>query len=120
MVPPEIASELPPLDIVTVPPQLFEDGVAAVFFILVEGYVSVKATPLIAVVLVFRMVMVIFEAPFIGMTLGLKPFVAMGDVTTVSVSEAAEPVPALVVDIAPVLFVYVPATVAVTGTTMEQ
>jgi hypothetical protein len=37
MVPLDRASELPPLVIVTVPPQVLDEGVAAVFFILVEG-----------------------------------------------------------------------------------
>jgi hypothetical protein len=66
------------------------------------------------------MVMVIFEAPFGSMFAGLKLFVTVGTVTAMSVSEAAAPVPELVVDIAPVLFKYVPAVIAVTGATMEQ
>ena len=37
IVPPERLSEEPPLVIVTVPPQVLDDGVAAVFFMLVEG-----------------------------------------------------------------------------------
>jgi hypothetical protein len=36
-VPPERASELPPLVIVTVPPQVLDEGVPAVFCILAEG-----------------------------------------------------------------------------------
>jgi hypothetical protein len=65
----------------------------------------VKATPVIAVVLEFIRVMVMFEAPETGMVFGLKPFVAVGAVTAVSISEAAVPEPALVVVIVPVLFV---------------
>lgn len=98
-------SELPPFAIVTVPPQVFDVGAAAVFCMLVEGYVSVKATPMIAAELLFIKVMVIVEAPDTGMTAGLKPLVAVGAVTTVSIADAAGPVPALVVDIVPVLFV---------------
>ena len=105
MVPPERLSELPPLAMVTVPPQELDEGVAEVFFRLLEGYVSVKAVPVIAAVLEFIRVMVMFEAPDTGMVLGLKTFVAVGEVTAVSISETAVPVPALVVEIFPVLFV---------------
>ena len=105
MVPPERLSEEPPLVIVTAPPQVFDVGDAAVFFMLVEGYVSVKVTPVIAAVLEFISVMVMFEAPDTAMATGLKLFVAVGEVTATSVSEAAVPVPALVVDIVPVLLV---------------
>jgi hypothetical protein len=37
IVPPDRASELPPLVMVTEPPQVFVEGVAAVFCMLVEG-----------------------------------------------------------------------------------
>jgi hypothetical protein len=56
-------------------------------------------------VLEFISVMVMFEAPDTAMATGLKLFVAVGEVTATSVSEAAVPVPALVVDIVPVLLV---------------
>jgi hypothetical protein len=49
--------------------------------------------------------MVITDVPDIGITLGEKLFVAVSGVTTVRVSDAAEPVPALAVDIVPVLLV---------------
>ena len=105
IVPPERLSEEPPLAMVTVPPQLFDVGEAAVFFMLVEGYVSVKDAPVIEAVLEFISLMVMVEAPDIAMTPGLKLFVAVGEVTATSVSEDAVPVPALVVDIVPVLLV---------------
>jgi hypothetical protein len=120
IVPPARASELPPLTMVTVPPQVFVVGVAAVFFKLAEGYVSVKAVPVMAVVLGLMSVIVIVEAPDTGMTLGLNIFVAVGVENTVSVSEAAAIEPALAVDITPVLLVYVPATEVLTDKTMEQ
>jgi hypothetical protein len=65
----------------------------------------VKATPVMSVALEFIRVMVMFEAPETGMVFGLKPFVAVGAVTAIRISEAAVPVPALVVEIFPVLFV---------------
>jgi hypothetical protein len=105
IVPPEKASELPPLVIVGVPPQVLDEGAAAVFCMLVEGNVSVKVTPVIAAVLGLISVMVMVEAPDTGKIFGLKLLVAEGDVMTESVSEAAVPVPALVVAILPVLFV---------------
>ena len=59
---------------------------------------------MIAEVLEFISVMVMTEALDAGITAGLKPLVAVGAVTATSVSEAAVPVPALVVLILPVLF----------------
>lgn len=104
MAPPEIASELPPLVIVTVAPQVLVEGAAEVFFMLVEGYVSVNAAPVMAVVLGLVSVMVIVEAPFIRIEPGLKTFVTVGCNMAISVAEAAARVPASVVDICPVLF----------------
>lgn len=104
ILPPDNATEEPPLIIVTEPPQVLEEGEAAVFCILLDGYVSVKDTPVIAEELLFIRVMVIFEAPDTGITPGLKPLLAVGAETTVSVADAAEPVPALVVLMFPVLF----------------
>jgi hypothetical protein len=119
MVPPERATELPPLVMVNVPPQVFDVGVPAVFCILADGYVSVKAAPAIATALGLVSVIVMLEAPFTGIVPGLKPFVAVGGANAVSVAEAAARSPASVV-IIPVLFKYAPAAVAVTGTTIEQ
>ena len=65
-------------------------------------------------------VMVIFVAPPGSIVPGPKLLATVGDAIAVSVAVAAVPVPALVVDIVPVLFKYSPATVAVTGTTTEQ
>jgi hypothetical protein len=58
-----------------------------------------------AVEFVLISVMVMTDVPDTGITAGLKLFVAVGEVTATSVSEAAMPVPALVVDIVPVLLV---------------
>lgn len=69
--------ELPPLVMVTVPPQVFDDGVSAVFCMLV-GYVSVKAAPLINVVLGLVSVMVMLVAPFTGIVIAPKLFVTVG------------------------------------------
>jgi hypothetical protein len=66
---------------------------------------SVKAAPVIGVALELISLMVMFEAPDTGIVTGLKLLVAVGAVTTKSVSEAAVPVPALVVVIFPVLLV---------------
>lgn len=120
MVPPDRATEEPPLSIVTVPPQVLEVGAAAVFCMLVDGYVSVKAAPVIGMALELISLMVMFEAPDTGMAAGLKLFVAVGEATTRSVSEAAMPAPALPVAIFPVLFKYEPAAVPVTFTVITQ
>ena len=105
---------------VTVPPHVSVVGEAVMFFILVEGYVSVKAAPVMAVAFGLVSVMVISVLLFIGMELGLKDLATVGGAIAVKVAEAATMGPALVVDISPVLFIYIPAPVAVTGTTMEQ
>jgi hypothetical protein len=105
IVPPERASELPPLAMVTAPPQELVTGAAAVFFMLAEGYVSVKAAPVMAVVFGLVSVMLIFETPFIRIELGLKLLADVGGAITISVAEAAARLPALAVEMAPVLFV---------------
>jgi hypothetical protein len=120
IVPPERATELPPLVMVTVPPQVFVEGEPAVFFILADGYVSVKAAPVIATALGLVSVMVMFEAPFIGIVSGVKPLVTVGGAIAVRVAEAAAMVIGPSAEIVPVLFKYAPATIDVTGTTMEQ
>jgi hypothetical protein len=104
IVPPDKATELPPLVIVTVPPQVFDEKVAAVFFILVEGYVSVKAAPVTAVVFGLVRVMVKLEAPLISIVAGMKPLTAVGGANTVSVVVAAVPGNVFAVVIVPVLF----------------
>jgi hypothetical protein len=104
IVPSARLSELPPLVIVTVPPQLFVVGFPAAFFILVEGYVSVKAAPVIAVVLELVSVIVIVEAPFIPIKAGLKALVTVGGFITVNVAEEAAIVIGPSADIVPVLF----------------
>jgi hypothetical protein len=118
IVPPERLSEFPPLAAVTVPPQVV-DGEALAVFTIPAGYVSVKAAPVIAIVFELVRVMVIVAVLFTGMEAGLNPLVVVGGVIAVSVAEAAAMEP-MSVDTVPVLFKYVPATVAVTGTTMEQ
>jgi hypothetical protein len=77
IVPFDSASELPPLVMVTVPPQVLDEGVAAVL-IIPGGYVSVKAAPLTNVVLGLVSVMVMLVAPLIGMVLTLKLLAAVG------------------------------------------
>ena len=79
IVPPDRASELPPFTIVIVPPQVFVVGAAATFTTL-PGYVSVKATPEIILAFGLVIVMVMFEAVFIGMEPGLKPLITVGAV----------------------------------------
>ena len=69
-----------------------------------EGYASVKATPVMVVALELVNVMVRFVAPFIGIVLELKLLAAMGGFITVSAADAAVMVPASVA-IVPVLFV---------------
>jgi hypothetical protein len=83
---------------------VLDEGVADVF-VMPDGYVSVKAAPVIAAVLGLVSVMVMFVALLGSIVPGLKLFTAVGDAIAVSVSVAAVPVPALVVDIFPVLFV---------------
>jgi hypothetical protein len=104
IVPPDKATELPPLVIVTVPPHVFDEKVAAVFFILVEGYVSVKAAPVTAVVFGLVRVMVKLEAPLISIVAGRKSLTAVGGANTVRVAVAAVPGKAFAVVIVPVLF----------------
>lgn len=118
--PPDKASEDPPLVMLTVPPQVLVVGVAEVFLRLVEGYVSLKAAPVIATALGLVSVMVRTEAPFISIVLGLKSLAAVGGASAVRVAVAAAPGNAFALVTTPVLFKYVPAAVAVTGTTMEQ
>jgi hypothetical protein len=74
---------------VTVPPQVLDEVVEAVFFMLVEGYVSVKAAPVIAVVLGLASVMVMFVAPFIRIVPKLKALAAVGGFMAVNVAAAA-------------------------------
>jgi hypothetical protein len=105
MVPPERLSEEPPLVMVTVPPQVFDAGDAAVFFILVEGYVSVKAAPVMDVVLGLMRVIVMIEAPLIRIVPGLMSLTAVGGAKTVSRAETALPGNVLAVVTTPVLLV---------------
>lgn len=75
---PEIANELPPLLIVTVPPQVLDEGVPALLIIF-AGYVSVKATPVIArAVLLLVSSKVIVVAPLGKMTAGSKVLLISG------------------------------------------
>ena len=97
IVPPERARDDPPLVIVTVPPQELDEGVPAVFCMLVEGYVSVKAAPVIDVALGFVSVMVMFVVPETGNTAGLKLLAVVGGSITVSVADASAMSPSLVV-----------------------
>ena len=120
MVPPERLSVLPPLAAVTAPPQVVVAGDVLVSFTRPDGYVSVKATPVIAVALEFVSVTVMVELLLIRIVSGLKFLVAAGGASAVSVAVAAVPGNVLAAVIAPVLFVWMPAVVAVTGTTMEQ
>ena len=105
MTPPESVKELPPLVMATVPPQVFVAGAAAAFFMLADGYVSVKATPVTALVSGLLIVIVIVAVPDTAIMFGLNVFVARGAFTTESVADAAVEVPALAVAIGPVLFV---------------
>jgi hypothetical protein len=105
IVPPDRLSEEPPLVMLTVPPQVFDVGDAAVFFMLVEGYVSVKAVPAMAVVLGLVSVMVMVAAPLISIVPGLKSLTAVGGASAVSEAEAALPGNVLAVVITPVLLV---------------
>jgi hypothetical protein len=57
----------------------------------VEGYVSVKATPVIAVVLGLVSVTVMSESLLISIVLGRKSLTTVGGANTVSVAEAAVP-----------------------------
>ena len=79
-----------------------------------------NAAPVIFVALGLVSVMVMLEEPFISTVPGLKLLTAVGGASTVSVAEAALLGKVLAVVITPVLFMYVPEAVAVTGTTMEQ
>jgi hypothetical protein len=93
MTPPVRRSELPPLVMVTVPPQVFVVGVAALFLMLTEGYVSIKATPVTAAALEFVSVIVMVELPFIGTDPGLKLLATVGGVmagTTTGMSNSLE------------------------------
>jgi hypothetical protein len=120
MVAPESLSEFPPLAAVTVPPVQVVAGEALAVFTMPDGYVSVKAAPVIAVELGLVSVMTMGEETFISMTLSLNTLVAVGDAKAVNVAEAAVPGSAFALEIVPVLFIYVPAAVAVIGTTIEQ
>jgi hypothetical protein len=80
-------SELPPLVMATVPPQVFVEGVPAVL-IMPDGYVSVKAAPLINVVLGLISVMVMFVAPLMGMVLTLKLLATVGAVSAAWIGTA--------------------------------
>ena len=104
IVPFDSASELPPLVMVTVPPQVLDEGVAAVL-IIPGGYVSVKAVPAMAVVLGLVSVMVMVAAPLISIVPGLKSLTAVGGASAVSEAEAALPGNVLAVVITPVLLV---------------
>jgi hypothetical protein len=72
MIAPDSISEFPPLTAVTVPPVQFVEGEALAVFTMPDGYISVKAAPVIAVVLPLFREMVMIEAPFINMEAGLK------------------------------------------------
>lgn len=71
---------------------------------MVEGYVSVKATPVIAVVLGLVSVTVMSESLLIRMVLGAKSLTTVGGAKTVSVAVAAVPGKAFALVIVPVLF----------------
>lgn len=60
--------------------------------------------------------MLILVAPFTNIVPGLKLLAVVGGTNAVRVADAAELVPALAVDIVPVLLVYTPEAIAVTGT----
>ena len=72
---------------------------------LVEGYVSERAAPVMAVELELVRVMVMFVAPPIRIVLELKVLAAVGGANAVRVAAAAVPEPALVVVMLPVLLV---------------
>ena len=78
MTPPESVKELPPLVMATVPPQVFVAGAAAAFFMLADGYVSVKATPVTASTFGLSMVIVIDEEPLIMIMSGANCLVTVG------------------------------------------
>jgi alcohol dehydrogenase class IV len=78
MIPAVSCSELPPLVMATVPPQVFVVGATEVFFMLTEGYVSMKAAPVTAAAFGFVSVIVIVAAPFIVIEPGLKLLAAVG------------------------------------------
>src|SRR5471032_1258637 len=101
MLPPLSATLGPLLAPVTTPPHVVAAPAAAVFSRL-AGYVSVKATPVMAVALVLVSVKVSTDAAFGDTDVGLNAFAIVGCARTVSVEVAAAAVPALVVVTAPV------------------
>jgi len=81
------------------------------------GRVSVNATPASAtVVFVFVIVKVREVVPFSEIVEGLKALAIEGGAITVKLAVAVFPVPPLVEDTAPVVFVYGPAVAPVTVT----
>src|SRR5215510_7398353 len=121
MLPPVRLMLVPPAVADAAPPQLFVKpfGVATTNPV---GSVSLNATPLSATVLIagFVIVKVSVLVPFNGIELGLKALAIDGGATTVSVSLAVFPVPPLVEDTAPDVFVNAPAAVPVTFATTVQ
>src|SRR5215467_8735539 len=121
MLPPVRLMLVPPAVADAAPPQLLVSpfGVAATNPV---GSVSLNATPASATVLAagFVIVNVSVLVPFNGIELGLKALAIDGGATTVSVSLAVFPVPPLVEDTAPEVFVNAPAAVPVTFTTTVQ
>src|SRR5215470_10951489 len=113
LVPPDVAD--------AVPPQVLVKPFGVATFSPV-GSVSLNATPLSATVLAagFVIVKVNVLVPFNGIELGLNPLAIDGGATTVSVSLAVFPVPPLVDDTAPEVFVNPPAVPPVTFTTSVQ
>src|SRR5215468_5718030 len=121
MLPPVKLMLVPAGAAAAVPPQLLVKpfGVATTSPV---GSVSLNATPVSATVFAagFVIVKVNVLVPFNGIELGLKALAIDGGATTVSVSLAVFPVPPLVEDTAPEVFVNAPAAVPVTFTTTVQ
>lgn len=118
--PPESTILPPPAVAVNVPPQEFV-VLRGVTFVIAAGYVSVKAIPVNAVVvleLVRVKVSVLVPPDAIGS--GEKFLAIEGGSTTVKVSVAVLPVPPLVEVIFPVVLVWVPAVEEVTSRVMVQ
>src|SRR5215469_3935314 len=120
-VPPVRLMLLPPDVAEAVPPQLLVKpfGVATTRFV---GSVSLNATPLSATVFAagFVIVNVSVVVPFTEIVVGLNALAIEGGATTVNVSVAVFPVPPLVEDTAPEVFVNEPAVLPVTFTTTVQ
>src|SRR5882724_6008341 len=120
-VPPDRLTDPEPATAVAVPPQVLDSpfGVATTK---PAGRVSVKATPVNAMVLAtgFVMVKVRLVEPFNGIVAAPKALVIVGGVATVMLADAVFPVPPLVEVTFPVVLFFTPEVVPVTLTVSVQ